>query len=71
MLRPILQYKVSLLLTELAVAFVLFIFMLAYCCVFCVATVRLIKIYIIGNESVPMQLTQCRFPWLAISNAEM
>jgi len=29
-----LQYKVSLLLTDLVVAFVLFIFMLVYCCVF-------------------------------------
>jgi len=25
----------------------------------------------IGNESVPIQLTQCWFPGLAISNAEM
>jgi len=32
----ILQYKVSLLLIDLVVAFVLFIFVLAYCCVFVV-----------------------------------
>jgi len=25
----------------------------------------------IGNESVPLQLAQCRFPGLAISNAEI
>ena len=25
----------------------------------------------IGNESVPIQLTQCRFPGLAISNAKI
>ena len=30
----ILQYKVSLLMIDLVVAFVLFIFMLVYCCVF-------------------------------------
>jgi len=26
---------------------------------------------VIGNESVPIQLAQCRFPRLAISNAEI
>jgi len=25
----------------------------------------------IGNENVPIQLAQCWFPWLAISNAEI
>jgi len=28
-------------------------------------------LYFIGNESVPIQLAQCRFPGLAISNAKI
>jgi len=46
MYYAILQYKVSLLLTDLVVAFVLFTFMLVYCCVF----VSLPFLYILYKE---------------------